>query len=235
MARTTTTERALRRATKLGVPPIAFVGDLSLCFLTLVSLATFGFLSAANDLDAGYCGDRLRLVRPHGRRGGVLDVRVRVLSAFDVQTPPTRSGRGEGGSKRNQKARAVRRLRTLVRVFQRRNLSKETKRVLFFRRVARSHQERTPHPPFSCRARSRTSRSTRPPRRASGPPARRARRALAPGVCRRERPQTVGRVFRDSPIPETADAGRFCSPGSARSPAAARARPRRTSARSRTR
>lgn len=58
VAKTTTTERALRRATKLGVPRVAFFGDLSLCFLTLVSAsATFGFLSGANDLDAGYCGE----------------------------------------------------------------------------------------------------------------------------------------------------------------------------------
>jgi hypothetical protein len=57
VAKTTTTEQALKRAQNLSVPLVAFFGDLSQCFLTLTSAtATFGFLSGANDLDAGYCG-----------------------------------------------------------------------------------------------------------------------------------------------------------------------------------
>ena len=51
-----TTAQTLRRMGSLGVPRLAFVGDSTLCFLTLVSAAaTFGFLSGANDLGAGYC------------------------------------------------------------------------------------------------------------------------------------------------------------------------------------
>ena len=51
-----TTEQTLRRMRSLGVPRLAFVGDAALCFLTLVSAAaTFGFLSGAKDLGAGYC------------------------------------------------------------------------------------------------------------------------------------------------------------------------------------
>ena len=75
----------------------------------------------------------------------------------------------------------------------------------------------------SCRARSCTSRSARPPRRGGSAPRAallaRARARSAP--FSRARPRFVRRVFRDCAIPDP-DAGLCCSPGSARLTAAAR-------------